>query len=236
VARFIPAADLKSKYGVFGHFYSIEFVPKNIVECRSVLEIVDKELVFKKMTTISDRRPDAVFVMMNPGSSKPLVQVKHHVHAEAIHDQPISLVPTKPDTTQYQVMRLMHYCDWRHVRVLNLSDLRCSKSNEFFKRYQQLEVNGFDSHSIFSKRRENELTSKLTRHKAVPVIRAWGLSSELDLLIDRCTAKLGRSRTIKGLLKEGTENKYLHPLPSLQSQKLLWVDRMVEQHFGGKDC
>jgi hypothetical protein len=234
VAQFISAADLKPKYNVLGHFYSIEFAPKNIVECRSVLEIVDKELVRKK-TTISHRKPDAIFVMMNPGSSKPLIPVDHQVHAETIHDLPISLVPTKPDTTQYQVMRLMHYCDWRHVRILNLSDLRCSKSNAFFKQYKALEVNGFDSHSIFSKRRENELASKLTRHKAVPVIRAWGVSFELDLLIDRCTAKLGKSQTINGLLKEGMENKYLHPLPSLQSQKLLWVDRMVQQLVVGKD-
>jgi hypothetical protein len=234
VAQFIPAAALKSKYDVFGHFYSIELAPDNIVECRSVLEIVDKELVRKK-TTISNRRPDAVFVMMNPGSSRPLVAVNNHVHAEAIHDLPISLVPTKPDTTQYQVMRLMHYCDWRHVRVLNLSDLRCSKRNAFFKQYKALEIDGFDSHSIFSKRRANELALKLTTHKAVPVIRAWGMSSELDLLIDRCTAKLVSSKTIKGLLKEGSGNKYLHPLPSLQIQKLLWVDRMVEQLLGRKD-
>ena len=35
-----------------------------------------------------------------------------------------------------------------------------------------------------------------------------------------------------GLMKEGTENKYFHPLPSLQKQKLVWVDRMVEQCRG----
>jgi hypothetical protein len=236
VARFIPAADLKSKYDVFGHFYSIEFALKHIVECRSVLEIVAKEIVPDDSMTNSERKPDAVFVMMNPGSSKPLIAVDNHVHAEAIHELPISLVPTKPDTTQYQVMRLMHYCDWQHVRVLNLSDLRCSKSNAFFKQYKALEVDGYDSHSIFSKRREQELSSKLTRHKAVPVVRAWGVSAELDLLIDRCTAKLGKSKTIRGLLKEGATNKYLHPLPSLQRQKISWVDRMVEQfHVRNED-
>lgn len=94
-----------------------------------------------------------------------LAAVDNHVHAKSIHDLSISLVRTKPDTTQYEVMRLMHYCEWRHVRVLNLSELRCSKSNAFFKQYKALEVDGFDSHSIFSKRRANELTSKLTKHK-----------------------------------------------------------------------
>ena len=235
MARFIPADQLKRDFDVLGHFYSIKFAPNNIVDCRSVLEIVTTGSVPEDTATVSDRKPDAVFVMMNPGSSKPLVAVDNHVHAEAIHDLPISLVPTKPDTTQYQVMRLMHYCEWRHVRVLNLSDLRCSKSNAFFKQYKALEVNGFDSHSIFSKRREQELNSKLKRHKAVPVIRAWGVSTELDLLIERCTSSLGKRKTINGLLKEGMENKYLHPLPSLQSQKLLWVDRMVQQLLVGKD-
>jgi hypothetical protein len=36
---FIPAKELKQKYGVFGHFYSVELASKEIVECRSVLEI-----------------------------------------------------------------------------------------------------------------------------------------------------------------------------------------------------
>ena len=168
--------------------------------------------------------------MMNPGGSRPLVDVNNQVHANSIHDLKISLVPTRPDTTQYQVMRLMHFCGWKHVRVLNLSDLRCSKSVEFFKQFKRLEEeHAFDSHSIFSHRRRNELTLKLTRHKSVPVIRAWGLSGELDPLIERCMANTTSGKAIKGLLKEGATNKYLHPLPSLQRQKLVWVDRMIEQ-------
>ena len=145
----------------------------------------------------------------------------------------ISLVPTKPDTTQYQVMRVMHYCEWRHVRVLNLSDLRCSMSGKFFKQFKQLEEEAlFDSHSVFSCRRKHELALKLTKHKTIPVIRAWGVSRKLDPLIERCISRITKNKTIRGLLKEGTTNKYLHPLPSLQKQKLLWVNRMVEQCQG----
>jgi hypothetical protein len=126
-------------------------------------------------------------------------------------------------------MRLMHFCGWRHVRVLNLSDLRCSKSGDFFKQFKRLEEDSFDSHSIFSTRRNNELALKLTKHNAIPVIRAWGVSAELDPLIERCTSSIGKNQTVKGLLKAGTTNKYLHPLPSLQKQKLSWIDRMVRQ-------
>jgi hypothetical protein len=193
---FISANELKDKYGVFGHFYSVEVAPNRVVDCRSVLEIVEKPHAPEKASALSSSMPDAVFIMMNPGSSRPLIDVRNHIRAKAIHELQISLVPTKPDTTQYQVMRVMHYCEWHHVRALNLSDLRCSKSGEFFKLFMQLEEEvTFDSHSVFSSRRKHELKQK----------------------------------TIRGLLKEGTTNKYLHPLPSLQKQKLSWVNRMVEQ-------
>ena len=225
MVRFIPAEELKGEYDVFGHFYSVEVAPDRIVDCRSVLEIVAKADSPLKMSVISNRKPDAVFIMMNPGSSRPLTEVDNRIHADAIHELPISLVPTKPDTTQYQVMRLMHYCEWRHVRVLNLSDLRCSKSGEFFKQFKGLEADlSFDAHSVFSDRRKDELALKFTKHKAVPVILAWGVSEALDPLIERCTSKLASAMIVGGLTKDGTTNKYLHPLPSLQRQKLLWVE------------
>ena len=230
MVRFIAAKELKDTYGVFGHFYSVEVAPNKVVDCRSVLEIVEKPHAPAKTAALSSRMPDAVFIMMNPGSSRPLIEVRNHIHAKAIHELPISLVPTKPDTTQYQVMRIMHYCEWHHVRVLNLSDLRCSRSGTFFKQFKQLEEEvPFDSHSIFSSRRKHELALKLTKHSTIPVIRAWGVSEKLDPLIERYTSTITKNKTIRGLLKEGTTNKYLHPLPSLQKQKLSWVNRMVEQ-------
>lgn len=230
MVRFIPAEELKAKYGVYGHFYLVEVAPTKVVHCRSVLEIVGQAKALQEMSLLSQRKPDAVFIMMNPGSSRPLVEVNNRIAADEIHDLSISLVPTKPDTTQYQLMRVMHYCEWRHVRVLNLSDLRCSKSGEFFKQFKRLEEeSSFDSHSIFSSGRKDELVLKLTKDKAVPLIRAWGVSAELDPLIERCTPRIAKAKTIKGLMKKGTTNKYLHPLPSLQKQKISWVNRMVEQ-------
>jgi len=233
MVRFIPAEKLKTRYDVFGHFYSVEFARNKVIHCRSVLEILEKARTPEKMSVLSERKPDAVFIMMNPGSSRPLVEVNNRIDAEEIYELTISLVPTKPDTTQYQVMRVMHYCKWRHVKVLNLSDLRCSKSGEFFKQFKRLEEeDSFDSHSIFSVSRSNELVLKLTKHKAIPVIRAWGVSTELDPLIERCTSRFTMNKRTKGLMKEGTANKFLHPLPSLQTQKVSWVNRMVKQCLG----
>src|SRR3954453_21589897 len=113
--EFIRAEELKRKFAVFGHFYSVQVAPKQLVECRSVLEIVESEFAPPKSAALSGRTPDAVFIMMNPGSSRPLAAMDNHIHTRAVHKFAISLVPTKPDTTQYQVMRVMHHCGWRHV-------------------------------------------------------------------------------------------------------------------------
>jgi hypothetical protein len=229
--RFISAAELKQSYGVFGHFYSVELASSEVVECRSVLELVAKPRIPNDHSELSAISPDAVFIMMNPGSSKPLVEVNNHIRAKALHKLTISLVPTKPDTTQYQVMRLMHFQQWRHVRVLNLSDLRSPKSAEFIKAFQRLETDSnFDSHSIFSDIRTDELAIKLPKKRTTPLVLAWGMSEKLNPLIDRCLGRPPSKSRIKGLLEQGTTNKYRHPLPSLQRDQRIWLESIV-RHF-----
>ena len=227
---FIPASDLKQSYSVFGHFYSVELASKEVVECRSVLEIASKDHTPTDHSELSALRPDAVFIMMNPGSSRPLVEVNNRIRARAIRKLRVSLVPTKPDTTQYQVMRLMHFLGWRHVRVLNLSDLRSPKSAEFIKQFQRLEDESkFDSHSVFSDIRTDELSLKLPTCRKTPLVLAWGLSDKLNPLIERCISRLPRKRKVIGLLEPGSANKYRHPLPSLQKDQRHWVEMMIRQ-------
>jgi len=230
---FLSAAELKSHYGVFGHFYSVELASGEIVECRSVLEIAATSCMPHDYSQLSLRSPDAVFIMMNPGSSKPLVEVHNRIHARKIHQLAISLVPTKPDITQYQVMRLMLDRHWRHVRVLNLSDLRSAKSPEFIKLFQRLERDvEYESHSIFSDHRVDELIVKLPKKRTTPLVLAWGMSDKLDPLIERCLSKLPQRSKINGLLEPGTTNKYRHPLPTLQRDQRIWLEKMI-QHFQG---
>ena len=230
IQQFIPAEELKKRYDVFGHFYSVVLASKEVVECRSVLEIATKARTPKNCSELSLLNPDAVFIMMNPGSSRPLVEVDNRIYARAIHKLAIWLVPTKPDTTQYQVMRLMHYRQWRHVRVLNLSDLRSPKSPEFIKLFQRLEsAVGFDSHSVFSDARRDELALKLPTGKKTPLVLAWGMSEKLNPLIERCLSRLHPKSNRIGLLEPGTTNKYRHPLPSLQKDKRVWLENMVRQ-------
>ncbi len=227
---FIPAKELKLNYGVYGHFYSVELDRGEVIHCRSVLEIASHSRAPADCSELSAMRPDAVFIMMNPGSSKPLVEVDNQIRSRSISSLSISLVPTKPDTTQYQVMRLMHVRGWEHVRVLNLSDLRNAKSAEFVKLYRRLEEEwNYESHSIFTDAREEELSWKLPRSRTIPLVLAWGISDKLTPLIDRCLSRLPRLNKIVGLLEPGTANKYRHPLPSLQKDQQHWLQRIVRQ-------
>ena len=224
--KFIPASELKKSYAVFGHFYLIILKSGETIDCRSVLEIVAKEDILTDIDQLSVQPPDAVFIMMNPGSSKPLVEVNNNVAEKNISQFEVSLVPTKPDITQYQVMRLMHYCSWNHVRVLNISDMRDPKSGNFKQRFRDIEDRTeFTAHSIFDDDRDNELNLKLIRKKSAPIVCAWGVSDELDPLIKRCLGKIG-DQSITGLLKNS--NKYYHPLPTMQKAKEEWVAKMVE--------
>lgn len=56
MVRFIPAEGLKAKYGVFGHFYSVEVARSKVVQCRSVLEIVEQARTPKEMSLLSQRK------------------------------------------------------------------------------------------------------------------------------------------------------------------------------------
>lgn len=226
--EFLPAKMLKKSFGVFGHFYSVDLLSGERIECRSVLEIATKTHTSSDINLLSEKAADAVFIMMNPGSSRPLEAVNHVISEKQAADLCVSLVSTKPDTTQYQVMRLMHYCSWSHVRVLNLSDLRNPKGGEFAAQYRDIEDRtGFKAHSLFSDEREGERICKLKRKSRAPIVCAWGVSPDLEPLIERCLGKVSGMPGCTGLLKPQTINKYFHPLPTLQKAKMQWVDNMV---------
>jgi hypothetical protein len=226
--EFLPAEKLKKKFGIFGHFYSIDLGSGEQIECRSVLEIVTKKEIPAPRDLLLDRAADAIFIMMNPGSSLPLEAVNNNILRDQAGELSTSLVSTKPDTTQYQVMRVMAYCGWSHVRVLNLSDLRNPKGGKFVSQYREIEERTrFTAHSLFSDERKQELQRHLNRRSQSPVVCAWGVSPGLDPLIERCLGKISGTKGRIGLLKPETEDKYFHPLPTLQKAKMKWVDNMV---------
>ncbi len=220
---FIPAQELNNKFEVLGRFYAIDIPEIEPVECRDVLEIRCRKIHGNDLA-------DAVFVMMNPGSSRPLTETKYLVNSTEIAKLSDVLVPTVPDPTQYQVMRVMYYSDWKYVRVINLSDLRDPKSASFAERYTSIErTSGIESHSIFAPERSDQLRRYLLRKAHAPIVCAWGVGNDLSPLISRATKALASEKGLTGLAKPGHKGKYFHPLPTTQQRKELWVNKILNE-------
>ena len=176
----LSAAQLLQRFDVFGRYREVELGGK-VWSMRSHLEIMATEL--KADPTQRDGPADLVAVMMNPGGSRPLCELDAQGWAPAL-----------PDRTQYQLMRLaqagqQHGLKIRHIRVINLSDLRTPKSAELMRALTELAPLGVRGsiHSIFGACRRNELAAALGPTD-VPVLRAWGLGSWLAPLARQAVA------------------------------------------------
>ena len=163
-------------------------------------------------STLSE--PDLMVVMMNPGSSYPLDTIAGD-----------SCVSTHPDNTQRQIVKVMENCGFTHARVLNLSDFRTPKSDDFFKFITSVEASKI-THSIFFEERQFELES-LFRNQ-VPVIYAWGVDLRLVPLARKVIKILKVSRPT-GLLKKGSTCSYYHPLPRNSHRQKDWVNKISAQ-------
>ena len=212
-----------------GHFYDISLNNKVRLKCRSSLEILSREIA-GNFSGVSRGLPDAVFIMMNPGSSRTVETSPSRIRDVGAISDCKTFVQTRPDTTQYQVMRVMTRLGWQHVRVLNLSDLREPKSSVFATTFRSIELNyGYTAHSLFSPIRTQELTVELRRKVDAPLICAWGVSPKLNSLICVAAPVLRDAGICRGLLKVGTSDRYFHPLPTLQTDKEIWVNKLCKE-------
>lgn len=218
---FIPASQLKLRFFARGIFYARKFGGEEPLKCRSTLELRAINLPDAAMA-------DAVFVMMNPGSSKPLPDSEGQVRDD-LDAEHAPMVPARPDTTQYQVMRVMVAHNWDFVRIINLSDLRDPNSGSFAHSFAELHQAGIDAHSIFSPQRRSELNSLLARKAGAPVVRAWGVSDDLAPLVEAAMGALGNVDSLAGVEKEGQPGKFYHPLPTRHALKLRWLENIGTQ-------
>ncbi len=206
------AAELLQHFAVHGRFYEAQLDGRPW-RLRSRLEIFDRSL---DPAACVGGVPDLVVVMMNPGASRPL----------GVLDD-AGWGPALPDRTQYQLMKLAlaarrHGWALRHIRVLNLSDLRTPKSADLFAALHEL---ADDRHSIFCTRRAGELAHALGP-STVPVLRAWGLAPALSMLA-QLALKATESRQVLGLTDNGIS--YRHPLPQRADLQQAWLDSMERQ-------
>lgn len=204
----LTGTELGQRYQVRGRFYSLKGKAK-VYFCRDVLELHRDE--------VQQTACDAIFVMMNPGSSKLLDVMDTDVNIA-------TMLPTKPDTTQYQLMRLMEVLRWKRVRVLNLSDLRNARSADFYNDVSAFENReGQAEHSIFSAARRMELTTALVRKSGAPVFAAWGVGRPLEDLARRALASLNAMKVVPvGLSHRHGSWAFRHPLPKGQAPQQQW--------------
>ncbi len=205
------ASQLLQRFAVWGRFYERRVDGRDHA-LRSHLEVFEHDLPWEQ---VRDGVPDLVAVMMNPGGSRPLAAADAQGWAPAV-----------PDRTQYQLMKLALSAQAtalpiRHVRVINLSDLRTPKSAQLFEALAT--IGGW--HSIFDPARGAELEQALGSPQT-PVLRAWGLSPHLRPLADAALHALA-GRSLLGLSDNG--RAFRHPLPQRADLQRDWLDRMAAQ-------
>jgi hypothetical protein len=205
-------ADWREQFAVWGRYTEADLDGRRFA-LRSHLEIVEHGL-----DPVSARKApaDLVAVMMNPGGSHPL--------ADPDAD---GWSPAQPDRTQHQLMRLARAVSGlgrpiRHIRVINLSDLRAPQSAQLFAWLAELRDG---RHSLFDTSRMAQLRRALGPHET-PVLRAWGLSPALSALAQRALAATAAHPCLG--LAAGASG-YRHPLPQRADLQRQWLAEVVAQ-------
>jgi hypothetical protein len=193
---------LSGEFEVTGLFYEA-----NGYKLRKYLDI--------RLQDTSKTVPQLMVVMMNPGSSYPLNGIENNSAPSA----------AEPDTTQYQIMKVMEEGEVEYARILNLSDLRTPDSNALYKFLKSEESKSVD-HSIFSATRESELNQLFVR--GVPVIFGWGVNPALVPLARQAVDSLSIEQPL-GIRKPNNEYSYYHPLPRIYAKQLEWVQHVTSQ-------
>jgi hypothetical protein len=228
--EFLYAAELKKRFSCYGHFYELIFMNGDRAKCRSVLEIVDTSIQQENPSDLSEREPDVVVIMMNPGSSHP--KDIYHLDEEIEYPRAGSsmrkkLVLTQPDNTQYQVMRIAVSKGWKHIRVLNLSDLRDPQSGSFLQKVDALRgIMGGHVHSLFCTERAEECAHALKRKGSVPLMLGWGQDAGLLPLVGSCMERISGEPTCS-VPSDVHPLLNAHPSPMLQKKKLQWLESML---------
>lgn len=227
MSPFLSADLLKEQYVVYGSFYNLNVSHEIILSCRNCLEIIDRE-------GLDDIEfPEALFIMMNPGSSAPLDN-KSYLSEYFIDDiqetgeVPLAWVLAKPDITQYQVMRVMNVKSWRYARVINLSDIREPQSRVFQANIAELKtVEPSGLHSIFAPGRAFELKKRFEINELAPIVLAWGTDT---FLIDLAKVRFNACdiSNAKGVPCDKSKYLFAHASPTLQKHKERWLEKILQ--------
>lgn len=191
-------------------FNGVFYIDNKDRKCRKYLDIMRENT--------ERESPQIMVVMMNPGASYPLDN----------NDNGDTLTEIEPECTQYQIVRVMEKLDIQYARVLNLSDLRESESENFF---EQITRSDDLSHSIFDGSRNADFEQLFIRN--IPVICAWGVSTKLRRLINLAVSKILSDDSFRLCLLGKSKNNshfYYHPNQRSLREKAEWVSTIVQQY------
>lgn len=207
----LRAQELKYFFEVQGSFYYHRDCLEEKILCRRVLDIRYKALAADKH--------DLLVIMMNPGGSKSLYPAETKMFDRQVFADTLHVVPTQPDVTQYQTMRLMLALRVGWARVLNLSDICETKSKKLFERLKKYCF----AHSVFDPRRYEErlYLAQKPRYR----VYAWGHDKFLQVYGKRVLESFpgeffGMRKSFYG---------FSHASPFLQKQKELWLKNIIQQ-------
>jgi hypothetical protein len=193
---------MKDIFEIRGFFYRLEGL-----NCRSYLNIT------RRGTSQVD--PDLLVVMMNPGNSKPLDGM-YKGEKESV---------ARPDRTIMQIMRLMDKCELSYCRILNLTDIQETRSDDLYEILSQRKTKKM-THSIFDPRRQEDFDKLYP--KDTRTVLAWGVHDALTEWAQMALDRIGKKK-IYGLQKDGTEAAYYHPLPPSHFKQQKWINQITEQ-------
>lgn len=215
---FFPKNELGKEFEVTASFYRVgEF------ECRN-------QALIKRVNNTEKNEPDAIIIMANPGSSRPL-DPTDIPPLRKNYNNDLPYVTVKPDPTQFQLMRLMKLMDWNEISIINLSDLVSGNMIEFKKKLQETERFGFNEHTIFSNKRTAE-RKKFLNKKDSKVILAWGQNPIIQRLAEHALNKLPKNKEIFGLPSPNKSWGFRHPFPMLNEKCIEWLNDMYKQLLG----
>jgi Protein of unknown function (DUF1643). len=199
------------KFDVQGFFYN-----QKGLKFRRFLDI--------KRKGMNSRESDLNVIMMNPGSSKP-----KGIDENLSLDYLDRFVEAHPDNTQSQIMKIMEKCKFNYAKIVNLSDIRNTNSNNFYKMLSD-ELKETE-HSIFHESNRHLLKSYLNPNAIF--ILAWGVDNKLQCLSElalNVLTELWGTEIIKVGLKHSTnKHGYYHPLPKTQQSQKDWIERMSKK-------
>lgn len=213
---FQPGKELETIFSTEGAFYHLE-TDGQIQLCRSLATI-------RRMNDQTNT-VNALFVLLNPGKSLPVGgEEPIPIFRGEVDRQP--LVPAIPDNTMHQLMRLMERMNWDWIKIINLTDMRTAKFEEYLERQYFMNQLGDSRHSIFSVDRQNELLDHT--ETADSIIAGWGTKSAIAPAAKEAHHTLSELGNVKGLPYK-TQPLFYHPFPWLQNKCIKWLDDMEEQ-------